>query len=70
MELEKLGRQLRLMVLLTQNRTLSVEEIGQRLGMSRRSIYRYVDAFKNLGFIIKKEGTKYRIDHTSPFFAR
>lgn len=68
MELEKLGRQLRLMVLLTQNRTLSVEEIGQRLGMSRRSIYRYVDAFKNLGFIIKKEGTKYRIDHTSPFF--
>lgn len=52
MELEKLGRQLRLMVLLTQNRTLSVEEIGQRLGMSRRSIYRYVDAFKNLGFII------------------
>ena len=69
MELEKLGRQLRLMVLLTQNRTLSVEEIGQRLGMSRRSIYRYVDAFKNLGFIIKKERSIVSTIHR-PFFAR
>jgi len=68
MELEKFARQLRLMVLLTQNRSLTIDEVGQKLNMSRRSIYRYLDAFKHMGFIVKKEGTRYRIDHTSPFF--
>lgn len=70
MELEKFARQLRLMVLLTQNTTLTIDEVGQKLNMSRRSIYRYLDAFKNLGFVIKKTGTKYRIDHSSPFFEK
>ena len=70
MELEKLGRQLQLMLLLTQNTAYSVEEIGKALGMSRRTIYRYLDVFKNLGFIVKKSGTRYRLDYTSPFFKR
>lgn len=68
MELDKFARQLRLMVLLTQNHTRSIEEVGEILQMSRRTIYRYLDAMRSMGFIIKKEGTKYRIDHTSPFF--
>ena len=70
MELEKLGRQLQLMLLLTQNTAYSVEEIGKNLGMSRRTIYRYLDVFKNLGFVVKKSGTRYRLDYTSPFFRR
>lgn len=70
MELEKFARQLRLMVLLTQNHTLSVEDISERLQISRRSIYRYIDAFKAMGFVVRKTGTRYRIDHTSPFFQR
>ena len=70
MELEKLGRQLQLMLLLTQNTAYSVEEIGKALGMSRRTIYRYLDVFKNLGFVVKKSGTRYRLDYTSPFFKR
>lgn len=70
MELEKFARQLRLMLLLTQNHTMAIDEVGQKLNMSRRSIYRYLDAFKNMGFIVKKEGTRYRIDHTSPFFEK
>ena len=68
MELEKFARQLRLMVMLTQNRVVTVEEISETLGMSRRSIYRYIDLFRNMGFTVIKEGTCYRIDHTSPFF--
>jgi len=68
MELEKFDRQLRLMVLLTQNRELSVEDISTRLNMSRRSIYRYIDAFRQMGFIVRKRGTRYNIDHSSPFF--
>lgn len=68
MELEKFARQLRLMVLLTQNRTHTVEEMCQMLNMSRRSIYRYIDVFKSMGFVVKKEGTRYRLDHSSPFY--
>lgn len=68
MELEKFARQLRLMVLLTQNYTMTIEEVGQKLCMSRRTIYRYIDAFKNMGFIVKKEGSRYRLDPLSPFF--
>ena len=68
MELEKLGRQLKLMLLLTQNVRYSVDDISQKLGMSRRTVYRYIDAFKALGFVVEKSGTKYRLDHSSPFF--
>ncbi len=67
MELDKFGRQLRLLILLTQNRRLTIEEIGEQLGMNRRSIYRYLDAMRAMGFIVKKEGTRYHIDHRSPF---
>ena len=69
MELEKFARQLKLMLLLTQNRLLSIEEICNRFSMSRRSVYRYIDAFKSMGFVVKKEGTRYRLDHSSPFFS-
>ncbi len=68
MELEKFDRQLRLMVLLAQNKQHTVEDISRLLGMNRRSIYRYIEAFRQMGFIVIKEGTKYRIDHNSPFF--
>lgn len=68
MELEKFDRQLRLMALLTQNRRMTVEEISKELQMSRRSIYRYIDTFRQMGFIVLKEGSRYRIDHASPFF--
>lgn len=56
------------MVVLTQNANLTVEEISNQLQMSRRSIYRYIDAFKQMGFIVRKRGTRYSIDHESPFF--
>lgn len=68
MELEKFDRQLRLMVLLTQNHKYTVEDISRELNMSRRSIYRYIDTFRQMGFIVEKEGARYRIDHASPFF--
>lgn len=68
MDFEKFDKQLRLMVMLTQNSTLKVEDISQQLNLSKRSIYRYLDAFREMGFVVQKSGTKYRIDHSSPFF--
>lgn len=70
MELDKLGRQLQFMLLLTQNCTLSVDDIGRKLQMSKRTIYRYLDAFSQQGFIVEKTGTKYRLDYRSPYFRK
>lgn len=58
------------MLLLTQNNSLSVEDISERLNMSRRSIYRYIDAFKTMGFIVKKNGARYSLSPNSPFFEK
>lgn len=69
MELGKFERQLRLMVLLTQNRTYSIEQLCEKLDMSRRTVYRYIELFRDLGFeVVKQGGNVYRLDKSSPFF--
>lgn len=65
---EKFKKQLRLIVLLTNNAPLSVDEISRQLHMSRRSTYRYIEELRKAGFILKKSGTRYFIDHHSPLF--
>ena len=61
MELHKFERQLRLMMLLTQNRNYTLEELGERLDMSTRNVYRYVEAFKMAGFVVRKKGKYYSL---------
>ena len=68
MELDKFDRQLRLLLMLTQHRNLTVDDVSRQLSMSRRSIYRYIDSYKQMGFIVVKEGPRYHIDPESPFF--
>lgn len=68
MELHKFERQLRLMMLLTQNRNYTLEELGERLDMSTRNVYRYVEAFKMAGFVVRKKGKFYSLDKSSPYF--
>ena len=68
MDQPKIERLLRLMKLLTANVTYSVDEIAERLGMSRRTIYRYIDTFRDAGFLIKKSGDCIRLDKESPHF--
>ena len=64
MELEKFSRQLRLLLLLVKNRKQTIDEVSAQLGMSRRSMYRYIDAFRKLGFIIKKGSSDISSDTT------
>ena len=45
-----------------------VDEIAERLNMSRRTIYRYIDTFREAGFVIKKSGNHIRLDKASPHF--
>ena len=68
MDQPKIERMLRLMKLLTANTTYTVDQIAERLDMSRRTIYRYIDTFREAGFVIKKSGSHIRLDKESPHF--
>ncbi|MFI3282456.1 MAG: WYL domain-containing protein [Rikenellaceae bacterium] len=68
MDQPKISRILRLMKMLTANTTYTVDDLAQRLEMSRRTIYRYIDTFREAGFVIKKEGDHIRLDRESPHF--
>ena len=56
------------MKLLTANTTYNVDQIAARLNMSRRTVYRYIDTFREAGFVIKKSGDCIRLDKESPHF--
>lgn len=68
MDQPKLERLLRLMKLLTANTTYNVDQLAERLDMSRRTVYRYIDTFREAGFVIKKSGDCIRLDKESPHF--
>ena len=68
MDQPKIERMLRLMKMLTANTRYTVDDIADRLNMSRRTIYRYIDTFREAGFVIKKSGNHIRLDKESPHF--
>lgn len=59
---------LRLMKMLTANVEYSVDDLAARLDMSRRTIYRYIDTFREAGFVVKKSSNCIRLDKASPHF--
>ena len=68
MDQPKIERMLRLMMLLTANNRYTVEELSSKLDTSIRTIYRYIDTFKEAGFLINKSGDHFRIDKRSKYF--
>lgn len=69
MDQPKLERLLRLMKLLTGNVNYTVSDLAERLDTSYRSIYRYIETFKEAGFVIHKlEGGVYKLGKESPYF--
>lgn len=68
MDQPKIERMLRLMMALTSNRRYSIADLADKLEMSQRTIYRYLDTFREAGFVIKKTGDIFRIDKSSPYF--
>jgi predicted DNA-binding transcriptional regulator YafY len=68
MDQPKIERMLRLMMMLTANNRYSVDELADRLETSPRTIYRYIDTFKEAGFLINKKGDCFRIDKKSKYF--
>lgn len=54
MDQPKIERVLRLMQLLASNVDYTIDELARKLDTSYRSIYRYIDTFKESGFVVEK----------------
>lgn len=54
MDQPKIERLLRLMKMMAGNRNYTIDELAERLGISYRSVYRYIDTFKDSGFVVEK----------------
>lgn len=54
MDQPKIERMLRLMKLLSSNVNYTIDELAEKLGTTYRSIYRYIDTFKDSGFVVEK----------------
>lgn len=67
---DHLKRELDLILLLTQNRRYRIEEICDRIGISRRSFYYYIEFFEQAGFKVEKSGRYYSLNRSSDFFKR
>lgn len=65
---DHLKRELELLLLLTQNRQYTPDEICERLDISRRSLYYYLEFFRDAGFKVEKYKKYYYISRQSEFF--
>ncbi len=67
---DKLERELDLLLLLVENHNYTAQDLCERLGITRRNLYYYLDFFRLAGFRVIKTGYYYRLDRQSPFFKR
>lgn len=67
---DKLQRELDLILLLAENRTYTVEQLCERLNVSRRNLYYYFDFLRFSNFRFERRGRYYHIDRQSPFFKK
>lgn len=69
MDQPKIERVLRLIKLMAGNVNYTVEDLARRLNTSYRTIYRYIDTFKEAGFVVHKlEGGVYKLGKESKYF--
>lgn len=67
---DKLGLQLELLLLLTENKQWTVEMLCEHLGIQRRNLYYYLEFFKQAEFGVRKQGNYYYISRQSPFISK
>ena len=62
MDQPKMERLLRLMKLMSGSVNYSLEQLSRKLDMSERTIYRYIDTFKESGFVVTRfRGNVYKL---------
>jgi predicted DNA-binding transcriptional regulator YafY len=67
---DKLERELKLMLLLIENHNYTVQDLCDRMELSRRNLYYYLDFFRDAGFIVEHHKPYYRLSKESPFFRK
>lgn len=65
---DKLERELHLILLLAENHQYSINELCDKVGISHRNFYYYLEFLRDCGFRVYKNGNTYGIDRDSPFF--
>ncbi|MBR1995078.1 MAG: HTH domain-containing protein, partial [Alistipes sp.] len=69
MDQPKIERVLRLMMLMTGNVNYTIADLAEKIDTSPRSIYRYIDTFKDAGFVVHKlDGGIYKLGKESRHF--
>lgn len=56
MDQPKIERMLRMIQLLASNTYYTLDQVADKVGLSRRSMFRYLDTFKNAGFVVQRIG--------------
>lgn len=56
------------MLLLTENHRYDVDAICDRIGISRRMLYYYLESFRDWGFKVEKSGKVYSLDRGVALF--
>lgn len=64
----QLERELKLILMLTDGVDYSTAELCDKVGISPRSLYYYLDFFRAAGFVVVKKERYFRLDIKSPFF--
>ena len=54
MDQPKIERMLRFMQFLSSNTKYTLDELTDKLGLSKRSLFRYIDTFKAAGFVVQR----------------
>lgn len=67
---DKLGNQLELLLMLTENRQWTVERMCKHLGLQKRNLYYYFEFFKGADFGLSKHGGYYSISRQSKFISK
>lgn len=67
---DKLERELQLLLLLIENYRYTVPEICEKIGISRRNLYYYLEFFRDAGFIVENHRPYYLIRKDSPWFKK
>ena len=67
---DKLEKELQLMLMLIENHSYTVPEICDRMELSRRNLYYYLEFFRDAGFIVEHSKPYYRLAKESPFFRK
>ncbi|MBR2102621.1 MAG: WYL domain-containing protein [Prevotella sp.] len=68
---DKLERELEMLLLLTGNHRVDIDQACTRLGISRRSFYYYLEFFRDYGFNVERNAPGvFTIGRESPFFRR